>query len=294
MRLIARCFTFFLLISIGPNFVFAQKRPRDPLPAARDVVNVVHKVLPGKLFHRGIAASNIEQGSLNDCHLVAAMAAVAQPRPDLIERMVLPTHNKGWYRVVFEGEKTKTSKRFPKSPRTEKSAIVTAEVPYNSYGRRLYAASPSRQTIWTALIEKAYAKYYGGGQGYKKLDKGDLLETSFERLVGGSTQKIKLTPDFFVEKEYREQLWRDLTHAVRKFKPVAVSSPKRKDQHPEGSDVRPWHCFAVTWAGMRNGERMVYLYNPHATHEHRGNHFAMTLKEFNASFTELIISTPKE
>ena len=275
-----------------PGSADTRKQPKiagikDPIPLRgvhrEKSPSYPFKPVSGCLFARGISGGNVDQGQLNDCFLAASMAAVAYARPDIIRRLMKPIlGKKGWFHVFFRGKKGQRLRPTP----------VTPEVPHDG-GRPLYAAGFKGKQFWPTLVEKAYAKRYGKGNGYEGLDKGGSPVTALARLTGGKTSVEALDPESFTDEIYRERLWWKLTQTLRANKPLVVASPDPKSNRPLAKGLVGPHGYVVTWAKKtKAGERMVYLFDPHNIDEYRGRYFSMTFEEFNKSFLQMQICSP--
>lgn len=95
--------------------------------------------------------SDILQGALGDCYLLASLAAVAQENPEVLENMIR-TNDNGTYTVTFydDGEPVEIT--------------VTSDLPLESgspvfSGNEEQSDSPDgRAELWPLIIEKAYAQ----------------------------------------------------------------------------------------------------------------------------------------
>lgn len=137
----------------------------DPSPDRR-AVTAHFGYLP--LFAAGgPRPGDVNQGSLGDCWMFAAIAAIADARPEQLERMFVD-HGDGTYTVTIEGA----------------AVIVDDEFPVGDDGVPIYARGPRRTepaVLWPLLLEKALAARAGG---YDELSGGDA-SLAFD-LVGES------------------------------------------------------------------------------------------------------------
>ncbi|MBC7793430.1 MAG: hypothetical protein H7Z43_06965, partial [Clostridia bacterium] len=81
------------------------ERPTLSLVQPSDRVRAVLKRARGKLFVAGPSPDDIRQGEVGDCYFIAALAAVAAWRPDIIRDMVRKV-NHNVYEVRFYDEAT--------------------------------------------------------------------------------------------------------------------------------------------------------------------------------------------
>ena len=281
---------FVVLLSLVPLPVSAQRvEPRVAVAARHRNVNINFKAMKKPLFH-GVGAADIRQGELNNCTLVGSMAAVAHSRPDVIKRMIVPSERLGWLNVAFGGKAAR--RNLPKNDLASGTVSINNEVAF-AYGEPLYAFDASAQSSWVSMVEKAYAKLYGGAKGYEALDHGGLAETALSRLTGGNVSVIRLFPEAAKSRENQQSLWKEITHALDNRLPTTLLSPARGEQLPGGLGIFPWHTYALVGAKTHSGAAWVELYNPHCSSIlDRGKFFKMPLEEFAASFEEMFVANP--
>jgi hypothetical protein len=91
----------------------------------------------------GPSINDVSQGELGDCYLLSVLSSVAKSDAPLIRQLITPNTN-GTYTVTFTGKKTVT---------------VNADLATLPGGRPAYAQLGSDNSLWVALVEKAYADY---------------------------------------------------------------------------------------------------------------------------------------
>ena len=106
----------------------------------------------------GPTADDIYQGSIGDCYLLASLGAIAKANAQLIRQSVVELGD-GTYAVQFTNGSTKTFVR------------VDGDLPIDDYGLA-YAKQGRQGSIWTALVEKAYAFFRYNQGSYASLDGG--------------------------------------------------------------------------------------------------------------------------
>lgn len=123
----------------------------------------------------GISDSDIYQGSLGDCYLLSSIASVSE-YPERIERLLIQRKRspKGAYCVALciVGD--------------FKEYYIDDLVP--TQGSRVVFCHNSEAEIWAILIEKAYAKAYGG---YWNIGSGGQSENALFDLTGAPTEHLK-------------------------------------------------------------------------------------------------------
>jgi len=123
------------------------------------------------LFHDGVTASDVAQGGLGDCWLVAAIAALSE-FPGLIQRIFvtketspLGRYSLRLYDISLQSESGAAKGKFV-------TITVDDLLPCKADGgfpKPLFMNMNSDGEIWPLLIEKALAKWTGS---YENLDGG--------------------------------------------------------------------------------------------------------------------------
>jgi len=131
--------------------------------------------------------SDVTQGALGDCYLMASMAAIANQNPDLIQKLIRDNGD-GTYTVTFY-QKKKVLGLFDNGH--EKIEItVDADFPEHN-GSPMYAQPgdtvDGKQEIWSMVIEKAYADWKGG---YEDIE-GGWPHDALEALTGVDSKDYK-------------------------------------------------------------------------------------------------------
>lgn len=133
----------------------------------------------GRLFASSIKYTQVMQGALADCYLLAPLAEAAKRRPNLIRRM-----------FIDNGDGTFTVRYFQGS----QAQFVTVDrfLPVDHRGRLIFAskgADPnSRSTIlWVALAEKAYVQM--NESGWLRRGSEGSGENSYQAISFGSSTR---------------------------------------------------------------------------------------------------------
>ncbi|WP_421657326.1 pre-peptidase C-terminal domain-containing protein [Leptothermofonsia sp. ETS-13] len=109
-----------------------------------------YRLASGALFQNGISYTDVQQGDLADCYLLAALAATALRSPDSIQNMFVDNGD-GTYTIRFFNNGVAdyiTVDRYLPTTALGTFAYAGFDTFYNSPGNEL----------WVALIEKAYAQ----------------------------------------------------------------------------------------------------------------------------------------
>ena len=157
-----------------------------------------HKTVEGPIFPRDPKPEDILQGGLGDCFFLASLASIAATRPDHIKSMISDSGD-GTVSVRFY--------KITKPPMGEKTfqaqyVTVRKAIAQTMFGSRIFT---SGNTIWPALIEKAYAAWEnnspaalpGGFKGTYGSIEGGHSSDAWEQILGVPSvkQDIKKNPN---------------------------------------------------------------------------------------------------
>jgi calpain-15 len=152
---------------------------------------------PDKLcvFDSSIVPDDILQGDLGDCYLLAAVAAIAE-YPERIKK-IIPSktiNNAGIYcvQICVTG--------------IWEQVMVDDCFPFKQDAQRPAFTYTTSQELWVMLIEKAYAKLYGG---YDNINRGSVCEAICD-LTGAPVA------DFSFDKNSAEGHWSKIMEADKK------------------------------------------------------------------------------
>lgn len=240
--------------------------------------------------------TDIKQLALGDCYFLAALAAMAKQRHELLSRMIRVNPNDTVTVTFYE---ITASGRFTNNIRYQ----VTILPGFPMYGRRsAYAQTTLERTkkgelrveYWVPVLEKAYALWKGSGGGYQGIVGGWPKEV-FKTFTGQSGKpetwinETELVPQRLPSgrdhpnKKIRVQIIKVTESKIKSAissgladkRPVALSTftiPEEKDQvdksfwrsirrHTKSEGFFNDHSYAVT---AIQGS-VVTLYNPHGT-----------------------------
>ncbi len=113
--------------------------------------------------HAGPSADDVVQGNLGDCYLLASLASVAQVDPSQIRQTVADLGD-GTYAVHFN------------RGTADVYVHVDADLPSYSKDHLTYADFGSDDSMWVAVVEKAYALFRGTESSYSAIDSGWMTE----------------------------------------------------------------------------------------------------------------------
>lgn len=196
---------------------------------------------------------DIRQGQLNNCFLVAAMAAVAEQDPGFIQNMI-QDNGDGTYTVTLH-QYDDGGLFGIGSGWEEVEVTVSADFPQNSAQLSGDSAGQA-QEIWPQLIEKAYAQLNGGYDGFEN---GGSPSNALATLTGNDVDS----------REPGEYSFEDLSSdfgdgngedAITFLAPENFTGDAA--QLAQDHNVHAWHTYSVTRVYEENGVQMVELNNP--------------------------------
>jgi hypothetical protein len=123
----------------------------------------------------GPSANDISQGEVGDCYLLSVLSGVAKTDPGLIRQAITANAN-GTFTVTFAG-----------GGKHGTPITVDSELPTMPGGRPAYAQLGTDNSLWVAVVEKAYADYANPKiDAYATID-GGWMSSAFAALGLKST-----------------------------------------------------------------------------------------------------------
>lgn len=132
----------------------------------------------GDLSPQNPTGKDARQGYLGNCFLIGTMAAVANASPSVIKEMVKYNKEKGTYTVRFYEEQGK-GKFVPVYIEVDSYLPTSKE----NHGDPVYGGDQGGP-LWSAIIEKAYAKWKGG---YDVIGEGGVGSETMQEFTGGAS-----------------------------------------------------------------------------------------------------------
>jgi hypothetical protein len=235
-----------------------------------------YQPVTGELFVDGPSAEDVLQGTLGDCYVLSAFAAVAQQHPELI-REAFHDNADGSYTVrLFQAQ---LGGLFL-SPVSLK---VTADLPTLGNGLA-YARSLDRAELWAPLLEKAYAQLRGG---YDRVGRGGNPGHVMTALTGRKSSFSWLSP-----RSPADEVFQKLASCLAQGKCAVAGTWAADKVDFNQTGLLQNHAYTITGVSEEDGTRFVHLRNPWGNFEPAGNgeddgRFALPLETFLTYFNGL-------
>ncbi|WP_158091534.1 C2 family cysteine protease [Bradyrhizobium canariense] len=210
-----------------------------PIAPFQGAAGVAFRVAPirGRAFAGRPCAGDVIQGELSNCHLAAAVAAVAHFRP---EALTLKACGRFYEATVFSAGRGRR-------------ILVDRELYHRPSGELIFGQNGLRQSTrpaWWPILEKAYATALGG---YDVLDRGGSAYWALQMITGLPARHR------FLALDYEQEHWRDLTRALATSSPTVATTPARAHRN---SGIAEDHCYTVLSCREHRSRRWITLRNP--------------------------------
>lgn len=191
-------------------------------------ITSVHK--NPQIYVQPVSATSIKQGRLGDCYLIAAVASVSD-RPKMLTQSILnrEVNPKGVYTVrLFIGGAevfVQVDDRFAYSGKT----------PY-------YCCSDANpHEFYHMLIEKAYAKFWGG---YKNIE-GGFPHVTLAEITGGLSYSYDLRDRTVIQKLSSYELIKELSARIKEDNWLCLGSGGSSDTVTRQNGIVEGHAYSL-------------------------------------------------
>lgn len=261
---------------VTPPVSPARADLEDPAVLAKHGSELSYDWLPGTLFVNGASAEDVVQGSIANCYMVAAFAAVAKQSPEVIENAI--TDNKdGTFTVRFHDNVGYGSSG------GMKEITVDGELPLGM-GSAKYAKGSDRAELWVPLLEKAFAQWKGN---YDAIGNGGHTGEVMTALTGRRSSYVDLSATYVTDDQVFGQIKSTLD---RGGAVCAGTHGKERTDLYTNSGMYAWHAYTVMGVSEENGVKYVELRNPWGRSEPTGNGaddgvFKLTVADFRKYYS---------
>lgn len=191
----------------GPSLFYSKAAPADIVwKRPGDIVS------NPRFFTEGRGADDFSQGSLGNCWFVAACACIAE-RKNLLRKIVPDIEKQDW----AKGRKYAGIFHFKFWQCGEWVDVVIDDFLPTRQGRLIFMHSKSRNEFWSALLEKAYAKLFGG---YEALVAGKAKDAMVD-MTGGVAEGIEIRD--YKNEEERKKLFKILRKSKENMSLISTS-----------------------------------------------------------------------
>lgn len=271
----------------------ALQSPGAPVRAAlrqSDAGALTYRFVRGQLTVDGVGSTDVLQGVLGNCFFLATLSAVAEVRPDIIERMVRTRGSQFVVRVydLDSGEPV--------------HHVIDNALPLAEGDRYRYARSSDPGELWVPLAEQGYALRYGG---YAAIADGGKVDLAMREVTGHEAVILKpmtSTPDAIWDR-----LEINRTQRLPATATVRGASLTACDRAPNGLLVD--HAYAILKSYASDGKRWVVLRDPNGTVSYSADYdtvelgadgkpqrgvFRMTVEDFALRMNDLVSMVPAQ
>ena len=237
-------------------------------PAATKSSFVYRSFAADPLFGpKGPTITDVSQGELGDCYLLSVLSSVAKTDAALIRQIVVPNAN-GTFTVTFGGKKGT-------------AVTVDADLPSLPDGRPAYAQLGAGNSLWVAVVEKAYADYVNPKADSYVTISGGWMGDAFSALGLKSTSTFAASSSTALA----TLVQKDLT--VGDFVTVGtVSNPGAKSPLVGG---HAYEIDSVTLDAKGNVTALTFR-NPWGNNVAAGGYVTVTAAQAFAAFAGLSVS----
>lgn len=153
----------------------------------------------------GPSKDDIDQNALGDCYFLATLGAVAKADPDRIRQHITELGD-GTFAVQFGSTYIR----------------VDGDLPTDGYGNLVYAGLGTGNSLWTAIMEKAWAYYRHNDGDYHSIEGGWMDEAFSAMGVSTQTQDV----DFWYKLwNNSDDLWNYVNGELAAGKAVTIGTP---------------------------------------------------------------------
>lgn len=188
------------------------------------------------------AGSDVNQGPIGDCYLIATMSAVANADPRWIKDRIEYDPTTGTFDVtMWDGAQW----RHITVTQTDIDANIAAQG-----GSGVDEYGPGAP-LWPAVLESAYAKMKAPGEGITGIERG-LTPPALEALTGNNGDWIFPATEWFTTQNIDTQI----TDALNSNQPVMLSTSIF------GGDLASMHVYSIETITGAGDDATVTLRNP--------------------------------
>jgi Ca2+-binding RTX toxin-like protein len=199
---------------------------------------------------------DIDQNGLADCYFLATLSSIAKTNPDRI-RQAVTSLGDGTYAV-----------RFYNQDATPTYVRVDGDLPTSNTGNLVYAGLGTEDSMWVAIMEKAWAFYRAYDGDWLSIEYGSSGSVFNALGIIGSTL-LSVDSDYKATHD-ADDLWNYLLGELNAGKAVVAGTPDNSpdlvDQHAYtvhsvliDLSGQHWVCLRNPWGSAGSPNAYVYL-----------------------------------
>lgn len=216
-----------------------------------------HQICKNPVFVDDYGIDDIEQGCLGDCWFLASIASICEIDKSYMNKIIPQDQN---FEENYTGKFEFTFNDYG----VKKTIEIDDRLP-TRHGHLIYVQDKEgeRQEFWMSLLEKAFAKYFGG---YENIIAGNAVE-ALRVLMDTVAVSIKL----------KNKTVEDVKMLLEKGQMITASIDRWSNIHDQSvlNGLKDGHCYTVLGHhsikfGPHRNETLVKIYNPHGRNEWQG------------------------
>jgi Calpain family cysteine protease/RTX calcium-binding nonapeptide repeat (4 copies) len=180
---------------------------------------------------------DIDQNGLGDCYFMSTLGAIAKANPDRIRQHVVELGD-GTYAVQFGSSYVR----------------VDGDLPTDVNGNLIYAGMGVDNSVWTAVMEKAWAFYRQNDSNWKSVESGLMDEVFGAMGASADTQSVSWWYKLW---NNSDDLWNYVKGQLNAGKAVTVGTPD------DAGTLVGSHAYMVDMVYVAaDGSKHIVLRNP--------------------------------
>ena len=199
--------------------------------------------------------SEIRQGAIGDCWLLATLASIANFQPGAIKNIIKENPDGTTVDVTLQRELL--SGVFRKETYTVEKSTFTTES-----GMHIMSKYPD--SLWVQMIEKAFSAYFAKGQDsidYNNIRGGGFGSRDAFKIILGKDARSPLI--FIAIADFSRSLFSKIKSALDENVPIAyMSAGIRSMKDINGNSVYHNHVYSIIDAEESEGKYYLKLRNP--------------------------------
>jgi Ca2+-binding RTX toxin-like protein len=252
--------------SNGPTIGLSRELDGQNLPDPVGGANYVNYSAQSLFASTGPIKDDIDQNALGDCYFLATLSSIAKTNPDRIRQSVVDLGD-GTYAVQFFNGNSPVFVR------------VDGDLPTNGSGALVYAGLGTGNSLWVAIMEKAWAFYRKNDSNYSSIAGGWPSDAFWALGVSSTTTQSTFG---YAWMNRPDLLWNYVAGELGAGKAVVACTPGGS------TNLVGNHCYEVDSVYVDgSGTRHIVLRNPWGWAGNPGAYVDLTDAQFLASVDQV-------